>query len=176
SIEALDVGQGDAILLRWQRRAILVDGGGPFDPLETDYGRARLRLKLVARGVTGLDAVALTHPHPDHALGLFAVLEELPVGPLWLSDGDDEEGFRDRLGAVAVRRRVPIRVLAPLDVLELAEGARLSVLHSGGRKRKADGINNQALVALFERDGRSALLTGDAGAPTERDLRFEGAL
>ncbi len=31
SLEALDVGQGDALLLRWRRHAILVDGGGPFD-------------------------------------------------------------------------------------------------------------------------------------------------
>ncbi|MFY9550434.1 MAG: DNA internalization-related competence protein ComEC/Rec2, partial [Thermoanaerobaculia bacterium] len=176
SIEALDVGQGDAILLRWQRRAILVDGGGPFDLMETDYGRARLLPKLLDRGVTRLDAVALTHPHPDHALGLFAVLEELPVLQLWLSTGEDEAEFHARLSAVARRRRVPVRALAPLDVLDLPGGARLSVLHSGGRKRKADAINNQSLVALFERDGRSALLTGDAGTPTEEDLGFAGAL
>ncbi len=87
AIEALDVGQGDAILLRWKRRAILVDGGGPFDIEATEFGRARVLPKLLDRGVTRLDAVMLTHPHPDHALGLFAVLEELPVGELWRSDG-----------------------------------------------------------------------------------------
>ncbi len=176
SIEALDVGQGDAILLRWKRHAMLVDGGGTFDPTETDFGRAHVLPKLLDRGVTRLDAVAMTHPHPDHALGLFAVLEELPIGELWLSDGDDEGTLRERLHAVAARRGVPVRVLSPLDVVDLADGARLSVLHSGGRKRKADGINNQSLVALFERNGRSALLTGDAGAPTERELGFDGAL
>ena len=80
SIEALDVGQGDAILLRWEDRAVLVDGGGPFDVVSTDFGRTRLIPKLLDRGVTRLDAVLLTHPHPDHALGLFAVLEELPGG------------------------------------------------------------------------------------------------
>jgi competence protein ComEC len=50
------------------------------------------------------------------------------------------------------------------------------VLHSGGRARKADAINNQSVVAVFEREGRRALLTGDAGASTERDLAGAGAL
>jgi competence protein ComEC len=175
SIEALDVGQGDAILLRWRRRAILVDGGGPFDPMATDFGRTRLVPKLLDRGVTRLDAVLATHPHPDHALGLFAVLDELPVGELWRSAGGDEGDLYARLAGAAASRGVPVRALAPLDVWE-RDGARLSVLHSGGPMRKTDGVNNQSVVALFERDGRSALLTGDAGAPTESALAAAGAL
>jgi competence protein ComEC len=175
SLEALDVGQGDAILLRWKGRAMLVDGGGPFDPLATDFGRTRLLPKLLDRGVTRLDAVLLTHPHPDHALGLFAVLEELPVGELWRSTGEDEDGLAARLEATAARRGVPVRTLEPLDGVEL-DGGRLEVLHSGGRRRKADAVNNQSVVARFERDGRSAILTGDAGVPTEEALRLSGAL
>jgi len=169
------VGQGDAILLRWNRRAILVDGGGPFDPTATDFGRTRVVPKLLDRGVTRLDAVLLTHPHPDHALGLFGVLEELPVAELWRSSGDDESAFHARLEALSVRRRTRARTLGALDVWE-RDGARLTVLHSGGPFRKSDAINNQSVVALFERDGRSALLTGDAGMPTEKDLVEAGAL
>jgi competence protein ComEC len=174
SIEALDVGQGDAILLRWRRRAILVDGGGPFDVTATDFGRIRVVPKLLDRGVTRLDAVLATHPHPDHALGLFAVLEELEVDELWRSTGADEGELYARLDAAAACRRVPVRPLEPLDVWE-RDGARLSVLGSGGPMRKVDGVNNQSVVALFERDGRSALLTGDAGAPAEAELVGAGA-
>lgn len=175
SIEALDVGQGDAILLRWKERAILVDGGGPFDLVSTDFGRTRLIPKLLDRGITHLDVVLATHPHPDHALGLFAVIEEIPVGLLARSCGDDEGDLYARLEALAARRGVPVRPLTDLEILEL-DGARVWVLHSGGRRRKTDAVNNQSVVALFERDGRTALLTGDVGIPTETDLIRVGAL
>ena len=175
SIEALDVGQGDAILLRWNRRAILVDGGGPFDLMAADFGRTRLVPKLLDRGVTRLDAVMLTHPHPDHALGLFAVVEELPVGELWRSAGADEGDLDARLEAAAAARGVPVRVLEAGNAWE-REGARLEVLRSGGPARKTDAVNNQSIVALFARDGRAALLTGDAGAPAEAELLAAGAL
>ncbi len=175
SIEALDVGQGDAILLRWNRRAILVDGGGPFDLEATEFGRTRLVPKLLDRGVTRLDAVVLSHPHPDHALGLFAVLEELPVGELWLSAGEDEAGFMARLSGLAAGRGAGVRVLVAPETIEIGD-ARMTVLHSGGPARKADAVNNQSAVILFERDGRSALLTGDIGAPTEDALVRAGAV
>ncbi len=175
SLEALDVGQGDALLLRWGRHAVLVDGGGPFDLDARDFGRTRLLPKLLDRGVTRLDGVLLTHPHPDHALGLFAILQELPVGALWRSTGQDEGGLFAALEAVARERNVPVVTLKTGQALKW-RSARLTVLHSGGLLRKKDGINNQSLVALFERDRRRALLTGDIGAATEEALLARGAL
>lgn len=174
SVEALDVGQGDAVLVRWERHAMLVDGGGPFDLEARDFGRTRLVPKLLDRGVTGLDAVLVTHPHPDHALGIFAVLEELPVGRLWESVGDDESDLYRRLGEAAAARGVRVERLAAGSTA-LWKDATLSVLHSGGLLRKKDGINNQSVVAVFARHGVRALLTGDAGAPVERDLLLAGA-
>ena len=174
SIEALDVGQGDALLLRWGRHAMLVDGGGPFDLDARDFGRTRLLPKLLDQGVTRLDAALLTHPHPDHGLGLFAVLEELPVENFWRSDGDDEGGLDAALEAVARRRHVRASSLVP-GVISFA-GARLTVLQSGGPRRKRDSVNNQSVVAVFEKDGRRALLTGDAGAAAEENLLSAGML
>jgi len=174
SVEALDVGQGDALLLRWRRHALLVDGGGPFDLDARDFGRTRLVPKLLDRGVTSLDAILLTHPHPDHALGLFAVLDELSVAKLLLGAGDDEAGLSADLSRRARSRGVPVAVLEN-GTLALPE-ARLRVLASGGPSRKRDAINNQSVVAIFERDGRRALLTGDAGAAAEEDLLRAGAV
>lgn len=173
SLEALDVGQGDALLLRWQRHAVLVDGGGPFDLDARDFGRTRLLPKLLDRGVTRLDAAVLTHPHPDHALGLFAVLEELPVARLWRSAGQDEGDLYRRLAELARTVRVPVTVLTAGSSVRWRD-ATLTILHSGGRRWKIDATNNQSIVALFERDGRRALLTGDAGAATEAGLLRAG--
>ena len=173
SVEALDVGQGDAVLLRWVRHAVLVDGGGPFDLEARDFGRTRLVPKLLDRGVTRLDAVLVTHPHPDHSLGVFAVLEELSVGRLWESVGDDESDLYRLLGEAAAARGVRVERLAP-GAAALWNDARLSILHSGGPLRKKDGVNNQSVVAVFARHGVRALLTGDAGTPVERDLVLAG--
>ena len=175
SVEALDVGQGDSILLRWARHSLLVDGGGPFDLEAQDFGRTHLLPKLLDRGITRLDAVLATHPHPDHALGLFSVLEELPVGRVWLSAGDDEADLFARLRASARAAQVSIEVLPRGRVVSWG-GGRLTVLHSGGPRRKADAVNNQSVVAVFERDGRRVLLTGDAGAPTEQALFDSGRI
>lgn len=173
SLEALDVGQGDSLLLRWSEHAVLVDGGGPFDLEAREFGRTRLIPKLLDRGVTALDAAVLTHPHPDHALGLFSVLEELPVSAMWRSTGHDEGELLADLEHVARRRKVPVMILDGGQELRWRD-ARLTVLHSGGRLRKKDGINNQSLVLLFERHGRSSLLTGDIGEAAERELLARG--
>lgn len=146
----------------------------PFDLDARDFGRTRLLPKLLDRGVTRLDAAILTHPHPDHALGLFAILDELPVGRLWRSGGEDEGGLYAALEARARRRGVPVGVLEAGT--RSIGGARLTVLQSGGPPRKRDSVNNQSLVAIFEKDGRRALLTGDAGVAVEGDLLRAGAL
>ena len=70
-VEVLDVGQGDAILLRpADAPAVLVDGGPPGDGL----GR-----KLSEIGVDRLGAAIVTHDQADHAGGIEELLGSLPV-------------------------------------------------------------------------------------------------
>ena len=68
-ITFLSVGQGDAIVLSSRGHHALVDGGGV--PGGADTGRA-LRPPLPAQHerIERLDLAVLSHPHPDHALGL----------------------------------------------------------------------------------------------------------
>jgi competence protein ComEC len=74
AVHALDIGQGTAVLLKTNEHAVLVDTGPP------DGGVVRA---LKALGVTGLDAVFVSHAHTDHALGAVDVLHELDVGRLF---------------------------------------------------------------------------------------------
>lgn len=62
----IDVGQGDSILVRDGRRAVLVDGGG-WDG--GDLGGRVLLPALLAEGVRRLDALVMTHPDRDDCGG-----------------------------------------------------------------------------------------------------------
>jgi beta-lactamase superfamily II metal-dependent hydrolase len=66
SIEFLDVGQGDAILIRSpEGKTALVDAG-PHKELAAEL--------LRRRGVRSLDLVVLTHHHQDHLGGMAEVV------------------------------------------------------------------------------------------------------
>jgi competence protein ComEC len=168
SVEALDVGQGDAFLLRSGPSAFLVDGGGSFSGAE-DFGRIRLLPKLLDRGVRRIDGVLLSHPHPDHAAGLVAVLREIPVGAFFHGDGEDEGGWFARLDEEARSADRSVRVVRTGESLPWA-GGRFDVLRSGGRRFKKDPINNESVVLLYSRGHRRVLLTGDAGVPAEEEI------
>ncbi len=68
-LTVIDVGQGDSLLLRSPSgRAILVDAGGSRDP-RFDPGERRVAPELWRLGVRRLDALVVTHAHPDHVGG-----------------------------------------------------------------------------------------------------------
>lgn len=98
SVWFLDVGQGDAILLRNRGAWILVDCG------DTYAGERAVVPALAALGVSHLQAVIVTHPHEDHAGGLQAVLSEFTVGKILVNaDFLDSQWGEVALGAQVVR-------------------------------------------------------------------------
>jgi competence protein ComEC len=157
----LDVGQGDAILLRDGRAAALVDGGGWS---EGDLGGHVLLPALAELGVRRLAAVALTHPDRDHCRGLVEIADYLPVEELWTVPGwRDSDCARELL----LRPGVRLRTLWAGETRRLGRW-RLRALHPGAGER-ASG-NDQSLVLLAEVFGRRLLLTGDVEATAERRL------
>ena len=152
-IEVLDVGQGDAILLRPARApAILVDGGPPGGGL---LGQ------LEAADVERLAAVVATHDQSDHTGGLAELLGRLPVGRLVYA----------RLGR-RLRERALEAGATPTPVAAgtvLRSGSlRLEVLWPPPALATASGPgadpNQRALVLLARWRHFSMLLSADAEA------------
>jgi competence protein ComEC len=152
-VTALDVGQGDAILLDGPGLpAILLDAGPP------GAGIAEL---LRAQGVKRLAAVFITHDQLDHTGGLPEVLRALEVGRLVVARPAPEPAAR----AAAVGTR--IERVSEGEELRFDE-LRLQVLAPRASEPPAADLNQDSLVIAARFAGWSTLLTGDAEAETSR--------
>ncbi len=151
----LDVGQGDATLVRHGTAAVLVDAGPPDGPV--------LR-RLRELGVRRLDVLAITHAQADHDGGAAQVLRTLPVGLLL----DGRDGVRDgpglRAAATAGSRRVR-RVEAVAGTVLRIGPMTLRVLSPPARDpaaAPAGDPNDRAVVATVTDGPATVLLTADA--------------
>lgn len=173
----LDVGQGDATLLRLPGGfVILVDtGGAETGRSEESQLRAELALlpALRAERVDRIDLLVLTHPHPDHYGSAPWLLDAVPVERVWVPAGDASDGgpaWAAFLRALR-RRQIPVDVVAS-DHPGLARGAAhvrvLSPPPGGGGLR-----GNDRSIVLSVRCGESGgltsglLLAGDLQRPAE---------
>jgi competence protein ComEC len=174
-MSVIDVGQGDSILLVLpDGKRLLVDGGGipafgrqPRSQL--DIGEDVVAPYLWNRGISTLDAVALTHAHEDHIGGLPALVSDFHPRQLWTgatSLNPAWTALRDRAARAGVQI-VPFTAPAhftfggaEFDVLApLPEYIAVGTPH-----------NNDSLVLRVRYGARSFLLTGDVERPIERQM------
>lgn len=154
----LDVGQGDSeLILGSGGETVLIDGGP--DPV-------LILRKLAAYGVRNIDVMILSHPHDDHATGLLAVVEHLPVQVLWHSGYEKGGPASVELLVEAERRGIPIEVPAVGRRLVLGD-LQLEVV---GPRRHYASPNDQSLVLTVRSRGTTVLFAGDVEKIAQADL------
>jgi competence protein ComEC len=159
----LDVGQGDAILLRDSAGCNVLIDGGPDG--------MRLLEKLRARGVQKLDVILSTHPHSDHVSGLVDVLRHFPVGRVVDAGLSPERGAYGEMLRLARSRKVPRTVAREGMVVTVSERTRLEVLYAPGAPVGGmSDANDSSLVVMVHLNGMRALMTGDLGSDEQKEL------
>lgn len=174
-VTVIDVGQGESILIEFPgRRTMLIDGGG-LPASRFDVGERVVSPVLWRKGLTRVDRLVLTHPHPDHLAGLVAVARNFRIGEFWEGPPAPEEGLYAELLRVLPRGAARGRV---------GRGSRLDlgpvsieVLHPpflGAGAGPVPAANENSLVLRVTMAGTSFLFMGDAGPETERALLESG--
>lgn len=166
----LDVGQGDAILLRTPSgRVILVDGGP--DPLVL---RSRLG-EILPFWQRRIDLVISTHADKDHAGGLEGLGRHYRVG--WVLEGprrakgNPGPSWAEPLVAAGAQRASLFQGMR----VELGKGLRLEVLHPPPEVTGEPSDDNRDSVVLRVVMGRCRLLlTADIDTQVEGELLAGG--
>jgi competence protein ComEC len=173
-ITVLDVGQGDSTVVDLPDGTLMVVDGGGMVGSPVDPGVSVLAPLLRARRRDRIDVVVLSHPHPDHFIGLASALRAMNVGELW----DTGQGRVQGAGPVyagliasLVDRRIPIRGPESLcGKNRLLGGARVDVLAPCPSFDPALGANDNSFVLRLTYRGARAMLMGDAERAEEQSL------
>jgi len=172
----LDVSQGNSAVVELPGDSIMLIDGGGFQGNSFDVGRYVLAPYLWYRGITRLDTMVLSHPHPDHYQGLRFVAAHFPLKQFWYSNVSKQDpNIRSLLTALADKK---VAFVSPRELAtsQNINGVDIEVLHpppdfSGSKRTLTDKeLNNLSLVVRLRYKEVSFFFPGDIEKETEYEL------
>lgn len=184
SVTFLDVGQGDAIVVR-------TDAGGVYlfdcgSTSRSNVGEYVLKPFLKYYGISRIDGIIVSHQDADHCNGIVELLENqkkwgIDVKNILLPEVEGES-FENILSAYAGKNTVTSEAFKAdehPDIIYINSGTywqdgsvRFTCMHPPEEMDDAD-INTASACFLVEADEFTLLLTGDVGAEGEELLLEE---
>ena len=166
----IDVGQGDAALIRTEKGDILIDAG-------TNSSEDELKAYLDSMGVKDLEYAVFTHPHEDHIGGADMVLNTYNVKRVILPDATATSKTFERMMDAIEAEKCEVIESAPDYEFYVGE-LRCTIL--APISTSYTETNNYSVVLRADYGETSVLFTGDAEVDSEAEMleryRFKGML
>ena len=187
-ISMLNVGHGDAILIRTGKQTILID-------CAQTKKRAELVRELEKLSVTKIDKLIITHPHNDHIGGAsmlinpnekqlaeFPYLAKISVAAVYDNGFVHTSPFYKNTLKAIQAKNIPHQSLKVGDVLDFGNGVNFKVLWptaehiatvNGATFPKEDrehNINNGSIVGKLTYKNFSMMFTGDCERQSEAKI------
>lgn len=162
-VHFIDVGQGDATLIKVGDHAMLIDCG------ENDKGTA-VQLYLKKQGVEHLDYLVLTHTDSDHIGGADVIISKFNIGQIFLSDfKKDNKTYRDLMDSMKSRNM-------GFSIPEVGEEYALgnAVFTILAPNDSYEDPNNSSIALIVDYGQNSFLFSGDCEEEAEQDILENG--
>jgi competence protein ComEC len=178
-VTAIDVGQGDSLLLITpQGKTLLIDAGGPTggpsaaSESNFDIGEDVVSPVLWSRNVRRLDAIELTHAHSDHMGGMPAVLKNFRPREMWVGKNPPIPAYQE-LMAQAAGMHIPVHHWIAGNAFDFG-GVHVDVLSpTPDYEPGKTATNDDSLVIRVSYGKTAALLEGDAQSKSEARMLHE---
>ena len=153
---AVDVGQGQCLILQNDGKYYMVDCGGDTGEKAAD----KASQLLLSQGIFRLDGLIITHYDEDHAGGADELLSRIPADAIYLPVINGENEIRDTL-----TQKYSDKIQWVEEDLFLNE-ADITVYSSNDR----EDANESSLCVLFQPEDCDILITGDRSFDGEAAL------
>ncbi len=162
-ISFINVGQGDACVLKTSRfETVIIDGGGSSDYQKGYNIGDRVFLPyLISHGNTNIDVAILTHFHQDHSEGIVSAIKNLKVNTIVMPDVLPNDKTRKEIESIAKSKNIKTEFLKPGDKIEFPSGLLFEVLAPSNEAQKSKNKNNNSLVLKVSYGEFSSLFMGD---------------
>ncbi len=162
-VHFIDVGQADCSLIEMpDGKTMLIDAGNNDDgETVVDY--------LNACGIDTIDYLIGTHPHEDHIGGMDDVIENFPIGKIYMPKVQaNTKTFRDVLTAVKNRG---LSVHSAKAGVTLTETPDLSIAMLAPNKEVYEEMNDYSAVVRIVYQDTAFLFMGDAEKRSENEIK-----
>lgn len=162
-VHFIDVGQGDATLIKAAGHYMLIDAG------ENDKGTA-VQLYLQKQGVEKLDYLILTHADSDHIGGADVIVSKFDIDNIFFGDRYNEKPtYEDLINAMEYKG---LSYSLPTVGAEYSLGnATFTIL---APNKTYDNDNNSSIALLLRNGDNTFLFTGDCEEEAEMDILANG--
>jgi competence protein ComEC len=159
-VNVIDVGQGDAILVRTPADVTLIDSGDT-------PARDKLVAYIKKQGVTTIDNFIVTHPHADHLGGAAVILDNFTVRRVYDSGQTTTSAIYRQYLTTVGKKNIPFSLLAAGQEIAIG-GGTLKVLNPPTPPFPAEaGLNNNSIVVRLVYGSFAMLLAADAEQEAE---------
>ncbi len=162
-IYAFSIGKADALLVRTENAAIMIDAGEHGDG-------AKLVARLAELGVEKLDLLILTHFDKDHIGGADTIIREMAIDRIVLpSYGKESKQYTQLLASLA---QTDAQVVYPDQDLSFGYGDLELTIWISPVPYDGKSDNEQSLITKVLYQGKSFLFMGDAEGKELEKLVF----
>jgi competence protein ComEC len=171
-VTAIDVGQGDSLLLITpQGKTLLLDSGGIPGNSHSDFdvGEEVVSPYLWSRGIRRLDAVAISHAHSDHMGGMTSIIANFRPHEIWYGDDSPTPGFT-KVKDAAQYFHVELKSFSSGATFEFGEVSVRVLNPQPGWPARPRMEDDESLVLRMQYGATSVLLVGDAHQRIEKLL------